>query len=145
MHAFRFVLQIRAGSYANIYKASTRNGNNDQILAIKEIWENFSSEARNEISCLRLLSCEHVIQLHGFQNYLDRTFVFLELLEGGSLIDRIIEKRNYNECDARIVCRNLLNGVAYCHEKRIAIRNIKLEALLLVCFLSDTSCELKAF
>jgi serine/threonine protein kinase len=65
-------------------------------------------------------------------------------MKGGDLIDRIIEKHNYTEFDAKEVCRQLLMGVSYCHEKKIANRNLKPENLLLKAD-SDTDVKISDF
>jgi serine/threonine protein kinase len=53
-------------------------------------------------------------------------------MRGGDLIDRIIENAHYTENDAKEVCKNLLQGVDHCHQRKIANRNLKPENLLLV-------------
>ena len=79
-----------------------------------------------------MTDCDHIVKLYDVYDEPDFTYLVLECMRGGDLIDRIIEKRHYTEFDAKEVSRKLILGVAYCHEKKIANRNLKPENLLLV-------------
>jgi len=88
---------------------------------------------QDEITALKVLrDCEFIVTLHDVFEDPDTSYVVLERMHGGDLIDRIIEKAHYTENDAKEVCKNLLLGVQHCHERRIANRNLKPENLLLV-------------
>ena len=86
----------------------------------------------DEIASLKQVSdCEQIVKLYNVFDEPDYSYLVLEIMKGGDLIDRIIKKHNYTEYDAKEVCRKLLLGVAYCHKKKIANRNLKPENLLL--------------
>jgi serine/threonine protein kinase len=68
----------------------------------------------------------------------------MELLTGGYLIDRIIEKEFYVEAEGAIVAKRLITAVDFCHQHRIAIRDLKPESMLLV-YGSDTMVKLTDF
>ncbi len=46
----------------------------------------------------------------------------MELVEGGDLFDRIVERGHYSEDTARLVMRNVLSAVEYLHSKNIIHR-----------------------
>lgn len=69
----------------------------------------------------------------------------MEKMLGGDLIQQIISKSHYKEADAKAVCHNLLLGIQYCHNRSIAIRNIKPENLLLSSPGDDTNVKLSDF
>jgi calcium/calmodulin-dependent protein kinase I len=99
----------------------------------------------DEIAALQQVTdCEHIVKLYDVYDEPDFTFLVLECMKGGDLIDRIIEKRHYTEFDAKEVTRKLIMGVAYCHEKKIANRNLKPENLLLKTG-SDTDVKISDF
>jgi serine/threonine protein kinase len=56
----------------------------------------------------------------------------MELVKGGDLFDRIIDKGKYSESEAREVMRMLLAAVKYLHSKGIVHRDLKPENILLV-------------
>jgi serine/threonine protein kinase len=87
---------------------------------------------QDEISTLQMLKdCPQIITLHDVFEEPDYTYLVLERLRGGELIDQIIERRHYTERDARIVAKNILLGLEFCHNRRIANRNLKAENLIL--------------
>lgn len=99
----------------------------------------------DEIAALQQVTdCAHIVRLYDVFDEPDFTFLVLECMKGGDLIDRIIEKRHYTEYDAKEVSRKLIMGVAYCHKKKIANRNLKPENLLLKAG-SDTEVKISDF
>jgi calcium/calmodulin-dependent protein kinase I len=81
-----------------------------------------------EISTLKLLSdCPRVVKLYDVLEDPDFTYIVMERLHGGTLLDCLAEKKYYTENEARSVIKNLLLAVEYCHNRRIAHRNINLE------------------
>jgi len=55
----------------------------------------------------------------------------MELLNGGELFNFIVSKQVYNEDIARILMKQILEPISYCHSLRIIHRDIKPENLLL--------------
>ena len=70
----------------------------------------------------------------------------MELLEGGDLFDRIVERIRYTEDNARKVMFQILTAVHYLHSKRIVHRDLKPENILLVSAKDDTKvCPFQSF
>lgn len=90
----------------------------------------------DEISVLEELSKDrggrHMIYLYEVYEDPDATYLVMEKITGDPLIDRLIQRKKYVEFDAKELIRNLLLGVNHCHKKKIAIRNMTLDNLLLV-------------
>ena len=55
----------------------------------------------------------------------------MELLSGGELFDRIVEKENYSEKEASDTIRPIVDALRYCHEQGIIHRDLKPENILL--------------
>ena len=55
----------------------------------------------------------------------------LELLAGGELFDRIVEKEHYSEKEAADTIRPVVDAIRYCHNLGIIHRDLKPENLLL--------------
>lgn len=49
---------------------------------------------------------------------------------GGELFEKIVQKKFYNENEARSVVKTLVEAVAYCHKLNIAHRDLKPENIL---------------
>lgn len=100
---------------------------------------------QDEITALQMVSgCPQVVALHDVFEEPDHTFLVLQCMRGGDLIERITQKQHYSEDEARIVAKQLFLGVEYCHNKRIANRNLKPENILLVspCLARGGFCRL---
>lgn len=84
----------------------------------------------NEIKVLRRLTHPNIVQL--LETYEDKQKVYLimELVTGGELFDRIVEKGSYTEKDASDLIRQVLEAVNYMHEQGVVHRDLKPENLL---------------
>ncbi|XP_022914880.1 calcium/calmodulin-dependent protein kinase type 1 [Onthophagus taurus] len=84
----------------------------------------------NEIKVLRRLTHTNIVQL--LETFEDKYKVYLvmELVTGGELFDRIVEKGSYTEKDAADLIRQVLEAVDYMHEQGVVHRDLKPENLL---------------
>ena len=87
----------------------------------------------DEISNLRAVrEGPHIVKL--YEEYYEKStycYLVLELMDGGELFDRIIEKKTFSEKEARDVTRCMLEALDYMHTKRVVHRDLKPENLLL--------------
>ncbi len=140
--------QIGIGTFSVIHEGKERESG--KVFAVKRIprvdlWEEDAVALQSEISCLKMLTeCPYIVGLKEVFDETDFTYMVMERLMGGYLIDKIIEKEFYDEDEGLIVAKRLITGVAYCHEKRIAIRDLKPENILLVDG-SDTEVKITDF
>ena len=76
------------------------------------------------------LTHPNIVQL--LETYEDKSKVYLvmELVTGGELFDRIVEKGSYTEKDASDLIRQILDAVDYMHEQGVVHRDLKPENLL---------------
>lgn len=140
--------QIGIGTFSVVHEV-LRKGTQEVFAAKrvsrKDLHPSDAVALHDEIAALQQVTkCDHIVKLYDVYDEPDFTFLVLESMKGGDLIDRIIEKRHYTEYDAKEVSRKLIMGVAYCHEKKIANRNLKPENLLLKAG-SDTDVKISDF
>ena len=57
--------------------------------------------------------------------------MIMELVAGGELFSEVVDQGGFGEDKARFYFRQILEGMAYCHTRKLAHRDIKLENLLL--------------
>jgi len=57
-------------------------------------------------------------------------YLVMELMSGGELFDRIVEKESYTEKEAAETIRPIVDAIRYCHEQGIIHRDLKPENLL---------------
>ena len=60
----------------------------------------------------------------------DKFYLVFELLPGGELFKRIVQRHHFNEHDAAACVRSILEGVAYLHDRNVCHRDLKPENLL---------------
>ncbi|KAF5284348.1 hypothetical protein FQR65_LT13594 [Abscondita terminalis] len=105
-----------------------------QLYAIKIIdkkaLKGKEDSLENEIKVLRKLTHHNIVQL--LETFEDKSKVYLvmELVTGGELFDRIVEKGSYTEKDASGLIRQVLEAVDYMHEQGVVHRDLKPENLL---------------
>ncbi|CAD7704054.1 unnamed protein product [Ostreobium quekettii] len=91
-------------------------------------------EVLKEVEIVSKTHHHNILALKEF--FLSKTKVYLitELLEGGQLLDALLARtdRHYTEADAKIVVKQLLEGLHYLHERNVIHRDLKLENLMLV-------------
>ena len=73
-------------------------------------------------------------------------YLVMELIRGGDLFDRIVEKERYTEVQARRLFRRILTAVHYLHDDQgIVHRDLKPENILVVDRRSDVNIKLTDF
>ncbi|KAI6214109.1 Protein kinase domain-containing protein [Aphelenchoides besseyi] len=84
----------------------------------------------NEIKVLRKLRHANIVQL--YDTYEERAYVYLvmELVTGGELFDRIVQKGSYTERDASNLIKQVLEAVSFMHNNGVVHRDLKPENLL---------------
>eukprot|EP00636_Phaeomonas_parva_P006189 CAMPEP_0118868486 /NCGR_PEP_ID=MMETSP1163-20130328/11954_1 /TAXON_ID=124430 /ORGANISM="Phaeomonas parva, Strain CCMP2877" /LENGTH=470 /DNA_ID=CAMNT_0006803169 /DNA_START=125 /DNA_END=1537 /DNA_ORIENTATION=- len=93
--------------------------------------QNMGDQIKREISIMKMIRHPHVVQLHEVLASRTRIFIVLELITGGELFDRIVERQRFDDDTARYYFRQLAEGVHYCHTRGVCHRDLKPENLLL--------------
>jgi len=95
-----------------------------------------------EIEIMKKIDHANVLKLQEVYETEDVIALVMELVNGGELFYKIVEKGNYSEKDAVRIVRQMVKGVEYLHEQGIAHRDLKPENLLCQ---TDTRDEYKPF
>lgn len=86
-----------------------------------------------EVKVMRELRHPNIVQLEAFYEGETSFYIVTELMTGGELFDRIVQKTHYTEREAQHVVRTLAKALEYCHRKGIVHRDLKPENILLSC------------
>jgi len=87
----------------------------------------------------------NIIALKEMIDTKDKIYFVMELVTGGELFDRIVEKGSYSEEDAKELVRKIVSAVEYLHSKEIAHRDLKPENLLVKSLECDTEVKIADF
>lgn len=136
------------GAFSKVKEA--KNNSNNQVYAVKIVNRPSLSEEdikglQQEISILKEINHPNIIKLYDVFYEPEKIYLITELMSGGELFDRIVQKEYYNEQEARDVCRNLFAALNYCHERKVAHRDLKPENLLLTSREDDNNLKLADF
>ncbi|KAF2885613.1 hypothetical protein ILUMI_20555 [Ignelater luminosus] len=131
----KYVLKDLLGTGAfSVVRLGESKEHPGQLYAIKIIdkkaLKGKEDSLENEIKVLRKLTHHNIVQL--LETFEDKSKVYLvmELVTGGELFDRIVEKGSYTEKDASGLIRQVLEAVDYMHEQGVVHRDLKPENLL---------------
>jgi|EP00670_Eutreptiella_braarudii_P003167 serine/threonine protein kinase len=93
--------------------------------------EGMEEQLKREIAIMRKLNHPNVTQLYEVFQTTKHVYLILELVTGGELFDKIVEKKRFPENLARDYFQQLVLGTYYCHIHDVAHRDLKPENLLL--------------
>ncbi|XP_047053938.1 CBL-interacting protein kinase 1-like [Lolium rigidum] len=90
----------------------------------------FDDQIRREIGTLKLLKHPNVVRLHEVAASKTKIYMVLEFVNGGELFDKIAIKGKLSEQEGRRLFQQLIDGLAYCHDKGVYHRDLKPENVL---------------
>ncbi|XP_030340563.1 ribosomal protein S6 kinase alpha-5 isoform X6 [Strigops habroptila] len=99
-----------------------------QEYAVKIISKRMEANTQREITALKL--CEghpNVVKLHEVFHDQLHTFLVMELLKGGELLERIQKKKHFSETEASHIMRRLVSAVSHMHDVGVVHRDLKPE------------------
>merc|ERR1712137_1470523 len=98
-----------------------------------------------EMQVLESVEHPNIIELKEAFETDEMLYIVTEVVTGGELFDRIVNKGSYTEKDAASLVRKFLEALDYLHDKGIVHRDLKPENLLLKSKDNDTDIKLADF
>lgn len=104
-------------------------------VAVKFIEKKFVDQEelkllQREIDIMARVQHRNVLRLFEIFDTAQQLSLVMELVNGGELFYKIVDKGSYSELEARDIVRQLVEGVDYLHNQGIAHRDLKPENLL---------------
>nr|CAB3227495.1 CaM-K calmodulin-dependent protein kinase homolog [Phallusia mammillata] len=123
---------LGTGAFSKVWLAEHRK--DGSMVAVKCIQRRLikgkENSIYNEIAVLKCLRHPNIVELTEIYDNPSHLYLVMQLVTGGELFDRIVEKGSYTEKDASHVITQILDAVAYLHSKDIVHRDLKPENLL---------------
>uniref|UniRef100_A0AAX7UFW7 Protein kinase domain-containing protein n=1 Tax=Astatotilapia calliptera TaxID=8154 RepID=A0AAX7UFW7_ASTCA len=121
---------LHRGSFSEVFMV--REKKTGKMYALKCLKKKHlaHSNLENEINVLRRIKHDNVVGLEDFYESRTHYYLVMQLVSGGELFDRILDKGVYTEKDASKVIKQVLQAVSYLHENSIVHRDLKPENLL---------------
>jgi calcium/calmodulin-dependent protein kinase I len=85
---------------------------------------------QSEVEILKKITHPNIVLLKDLFETPTHIYLVMELVTGGELFDRIVDRGSYSEKDASKIVRDILNSVHYLHQRKIVHRDLKPENLL---------------
>ncbi|XP_020337847.1 calcium/calmodulin-dependent protein kinase type 1D-like [Oncorhynchus kisutch] len=127
---FEFKQVLGSGSFSEVYLVREKKTGNLYALKCLKKKHLSCSNLENEITVLKKIRHDNVIGLEDFYETQTHYYLVMQLVSGGELFDRIIDRGVYTEKDASQLVRQVLQAVNYLHENSIVHRDLKPENLL---------------
>ncbi|XP_068930864.1 calcium/calmodulin-dependent protein kinase type 1G isoform X1 [Petaurus breviceps papuanus] len=128
---FIFMEALGSGAFSEVFLVKQRvSGKLFALKCIKKSPAFRDSSLENEIAVLKKIKHENIVTLEDIYESSTHYYLVMQLVSGGELFDRILERGVYTEKDASLVIQQVLSAVKYLHENGIVHRDLKPENLL---------------
>jgi len=134
IHNYKFIKYISKGGFSEIFLIE--NLKHGMLFAAKvmtfsaETVENKWKSFNSEISSLKRLNYPHIIRFYDHFQYGLQLVLILEYCDGGTLQEEIDKHGALSDDRFAEVGYQLLETVRFCHEKKVAHRDIKASNIL---------------
>jgi mitogen-activated protein kinase kinase kinase len=125
---------VGGGTFGNVYQAV--NLDSAEIMAVKEIrisdpklMTPAMKSIKEEMTVLEMLDHPNVVKYYGIEVHRDKVYIFMEYCEGGSLANLLEHGRIADETVIQVYAWEMLQGLAYLHEKGVVHRDVKPESM----------------
>ncbi|XP_051685584.1 calcium/calmodulin-dependent protein kinase type 1 isoform X1 [Oryctolagus cuniculus] len=145
IYDFRDVLGT--GAFSEVILAEDKR--TQKLVAIKCIakkaLEGKEGSMENEIAVLHKIKHPNIVALDDIYESGGHLYLVMQLVSGGELFDRIVEKGFYTERDASRLIFQVLDAVKYLHDLGIVHRDLKPENLLYYSLDEDSKIMISDF
>ena len=139
--------KIARGGFGTVYLFKDQDAG--KKVAMKSVKAGVSTSTLKAVEALQLeiklcKTFEHkrIVKYYGTVHDGEYLSIFMEYMEGGSIQEWVSRKGAFSEEEVRRLCRQILEGLVYLHNKKIIHRDIKGANILLD---SKRNCKLADF
>eukprot|EP01133_Synstelium_polycarpum_P016846 gene16846-20030_t len=145
---YEFKNELGRGAFSIVYLGvhkSTGSKFAIKVINKNDLGKDYEKNLRMEVDILKRVSHPSIIALKELFDTPNKLYLVMELVTGGELFDKIVEKGSYSEADASTLVQKIVSAVGYLHSIDIVHRDLKPENLLLKSASSDLDVAIADF
>ncbi|XP_075898095.1 calcium/calmodulin-dependent protein kinase type 1D-like isoform X2 [Nelusetta ayraudi] len=127
---FEFVQELGSGAFSEVYMVKEKKTGKMFAMKCVKKKQKVDLNLENEINVLRKIKHDNVVGMEDFYESRTHYYLLMQLVSGGELFDRILDRGVYSEKDASCVIQQVLEAVCYLHQNSIVHRDLKPENIL---------------
>lgn len=104
-----------------------------KLLPIRNLSRAKHARLSAEVEVFLCMDHPHVARLHDVYESVDMIYLVMECLDGGALLDRVLDLKHFRESDAADTVYQMLLAINYIHSHGVVHRDLKLENFLYDC------------
>ena len=127
--------ELGKGSFAVVREGFNRKTGEPVAIKIidrSSLEEDDELALQTEVEILSQMDHPNVVKLYEIFDTKEAMYLVMEIMTGGELFDRIVEKEHYSEREAADAIRPIVDAIRYCHGLGVLHRDLKPENLLYV-------------
>lgn len=130
---YEFDITLGKGAFGEVCKIINKDNGEEfacKVMNKSELQPEDMLAIQSEVEILIQLDHPNVVKLHEVWEDKTKFYMVMELMTGGELFDRIVERDHFSEKEASDIIRPLVDAINYCHKLGVAHRDLKPENLL---------------
>lgn len=85
-----------------------------------------------EVEIMMRLDYPSILRLYDYFEDKKYIYLVLEICNGGELFDKIISQKYYGENEARVIFKQIISAIFYCHQNGVCHRDLKPENFIMI-------------
>mmetsp|Transcript_24853 Transcript_24853/g.55829 ORF Transcript_24853/g.55829 Transcript_24853/m.55829 type:complete len:353 (+) Transcript_24853:203-1261(+) len=145
---YKFGRTLGSGTFATVKQATCLADQTKwavKVIKKSALTAEDEESLKMEIQILHLTHHPNIVAVKEVFYSKQYVYLVMDIMTGGELFDRIVNKDHYTENEAKQALREITIAIQYCHDKNIVHRDLKPENLLLASRDDDSDIKVADF